>query len=174
MKIFTLLGFLLIAAAAGAADVPQKLAYEQKDAVWVANIDGTGAKKISRGQAPDLSPDGTKLAFNTLQADGQPAHRQIAIADLATGKVTILKDIPSDNCMEATWSPDGTKLLFYFYVKDEMRIGTINADGTGFRYIQESQPKYVSYWGRPGLRMGNRFSPRIWITFTSSIPMRRC
>ena len=147
MKTFALLGFILAVSAAFAADAPHKLAYEQKDAVWVANIDGTGAKKIAEGQSPDLSPDGTKLAFNTVQAAGQPSHRQIAVADLATGKITVLKDIPSDNCMDAVWSPDGKQILFDYYTKNnaERRTGIVNADGTGFRDVQKSQP-YKSYW----------------------------
>ena len=148
MKILTWLGVLFLASAAWAAGAPHKLAYEQKDAVWVANIDGTGAKKIAAGQSPDLSPDGTKLAFNTVQAIGQPSHRQIAVADLATKKITILKDIPSDNCMDAAWSPDGKQILFDYYTKNNAgrRTGIVNADGTGFRDVQKSEPKYKSYW----------------------------
>jgi TolB protein len=147
MKILPLLAICCFATAASAAD-PSKLAYEQKDAVWVANIDGTHAKKIAPGQSPDLSPDGAKLAFNTVQATGQPSHRQIAVADLATGKITILKDIPSENCMDADWSPDGKQILFDFYTKDnaERRTGIVNADGSGFRDAQKSEPKYKSYW----------------------------
>jgi len=136
----------LIASAAYGADAPQKLAYEYDNAVWVAAIDGTGAKKISGGQSPDLSPDGSKLVFNTVQAIGQPAHRQIAVADLSTGSVTILKDIPSDNCMEALWSPDGASILFYYYENNDRQIGLVNADGTGFRSVQKSEPKHVTYW----------------------------
>src|SRR5580698_9946614 len=112
MKTTTLLVFLLGTSAAFAVAPLEKLAYEKGDAVWVANIDGKDAKKISRGQCPDLSPDGAKLVFNTLQPDGKPADRHIAVADLATGKITILKNIPSDNCMDAAWSPDGKQILF--------------------------------------------------------------
>ena len=145
MKKTILLG-LLLATSTFAAD-PKKLAYEQKDAVWVANIDGTGAKKISRGQNPDLSPDGTKLAFNTLQEDGQPAHRQIAIADVATGEITILKQIPGDNCMEATWSPDGKELLFTYYINNSQRhMGIANVNGTAFTDVQKGEAKHRDYW----------------------------
>ena len=140
-----------------AADAPQKLAYEQKDSVWVANIDGTGAKKIADGQSPDISTDGSKLVFNTVQATGQPAHRQIAVADLASGNVTILKDVPSTNCMEAMWSPDGTQILFYYYENGDRRIGVINADGTGFRSVQKSEPKHVTYWSGAWAADGKSF-----------------
>jgi len=125
----------------------KKLTYERDDAVWIANLDGSSPKKIARGQSPDFSPDGARFAYNTVQATGQPAHRQIAIVDLASDQTTILKDIPSDNCMDPRWSPDGKRLLFDFYVDDERRLGVVNADGTGFHYVQESEPKHRSYWG---------------------------
>ena len=134
-----------------------KLAFEHGDAVWVARIDGTQAKKIADGAAPELSPDGKQLAFHTQQAIGQPAHRQIAVADLATGAVTILKNIPSDNCLQPRWSPDGSKLLFYLYVNNEMRIGVINADGSGFRFVEKPDPKEHGNWGAAWAADGESF-----------------
>ncbi len=143
--IFPIAALFLIAAFTAHAD-PQKLAYERDNAVWVANLDGTSAKKISGGQSPDLSPDGTKLAFNTVQPDGQPAHRKIAIADLADGKIKTFDDVPSNNCLGAIWSPDGTKLVFTHYIKDDMRIGFINADGTGYHALDKEDAKHKAYW----------------------------
>ena len=79
----------------------RKLAYEHDDGVWIANIDGSSPKKIATGQSPDLSPDGVKLVYNTVQDAGQTSHRQLAVLDFASGQTTILKDVPSDdNCME--------------------------------------------------------------------------
>lgn len=124
----------------------RKLIFERDDAIWIANIDGTSAKKMAGGQSPDLSPDGSKLAYNTVQEVGQPSHRQIVVIDLASGQSTILKDIPSTTCMEPRWSPDGKRLLFAFYVNDERDIGVVNADGSEFRYVQESEPKHLTYW----------------------------
>src|SRR6185295_8889359 len=106
-----------------------KIAFERGDAVWVANVDGTEGKQIAHGQSPEISPDGRKLAFNTQQPVGQPAHRRIAVADLGTGKISTFENIPSENCLQPRWSPDGLKLLFYLYVNNEVRIGLINADG---------------------------------------------
>jgi len=123
-----------------------RIAFERDDAVWVANADGTSAKKIGRGQCPDLSPDGTKLVFNTLQPDGQPAHRQIAVADLGTGDITILKDIPSTNCLEPQFSRDGRQILFTFYKDNESYIGLVNMDGRDFRYVTNAKPKPPAYW----------------------------
>jgi hypothetical protein len=36
--------------------------------VWIANLDGTAAKKICHGVYPDISPDGARVAFNTQES----------------------------------------------------------------------------------------------------------
>ena len=135
----------------------RKLTYEQDNAVWLANINGSAAKRIGRGQSPELSPDGSRLAYNTVQDDGQPAHRQIVVLDIASGKSTLLKEIPSDNCMVARWSPDGKQLLFDYYTNNERRIGLVNVDGTRFRYVQASEPKHQSYWAAAWAADGKSF-----------------
>jgi TolB protein len=137
---------ILIGSALSASAAPTKLAFERNDTVWVANIDGTDAKKIANGASPALSPDATRLAFDTQQAIGQPAHRKIGIADLASGSVAIFNDVPSDNCLQPVWSPDGARLLFYLYINNQMRIGVVNADGTGFRFIDKDDATHHGYW----------------------------
>jgi len=155
-KLIVFLGSLLGSAPAllGGANV---LAFERDNSVWVAKIDGAEARKIAEGAAPDLSPDGKRLAFNTQQASGQPAHRQIAIADLATGKVTTFHDVPSENCLQPKWSPDGKRLLFYLYLNNEMRIGLVNADGSGFRFVEKPDPKEHGNWGAAFAADGESF-----------------
>ncbi len=120
-------------------------------------MDGSEAKKIAEGASPELSPDGRKLAFNTQQAVGQPAHRRIAVADLETGKVATFENVPSENCLQPRWSPDGSKLLFYLYVNNEMRIGLINADGSDFRYLEKPDPKDRGNWGAAWASDGKSF-----------------
>src|SRR5438132_551150 len=48
--------FILFVSGAPAA---QLIAFERNDAVWIASLDGTGAKKIADGIFPAISPDGT-------------------------------------------------------------------------------------------------------------------
>jgi len=157
MRLFLPLAILTALGMHAPGEEPHKLAYEKSDALWVANIDGTGAKKIADGQSPDLSPDGTKLAFNTVQAIGKPADRKIAVADLASGQITAFKDLPSNNCLEPVWSPDGKQLLFYYYVNNEMLIGTIAPDGTGFHPVFGKDAKPKSYWSAAWAKDGVSF-----------------
>jgi TolB protein len=110
MKSLTRAIFLCVAFSALIHAAPRKIAYEHRDDIFVADIDGTHQKKIAAGALPEISPDGTRVAFNT-EADAKTRsgpERHIAVADLADGKVTVLKNIPSDNCFGPVWSPDGS------------------------------------------------------------------
>jgi TolB protein len=131
---------------AHADDAPRKLAFARGSALYVANLDGTGVKKVATGSWPDLSPDGTKLAFNTEDPTGKSSARSIAIADVATGKAAKIPNIPSDNCHSPVWSPDGTQLLFLIYADNDWHIAIISADGSGFRYVKRAEPKGHSFY----------------------------
>lgn len=121
-----------------AGDTPRKVAFSRGDAIYVASLDGTGAKKIASGAWPRISPDGTKIAFNTQTE--KTTERHIAIAEVASGKVTVLKAIPSDNNYGPVWSPDGSQLLFSTMKDHNWRLGLVDADGSHFRYF-ETQTK---------------------------------
>ena len=150
--------FVLVFLSAGvAADRPaRKLAFEKDDAIWVSNIDGSKPKKIARGQSPELSPDGTRLAYNTVQAIGHPAHRKIAIVDLPTKKTTVFNNIPSDNCMDPRWSLDSKQLIFAYYSNNERMLGFVNPDGTGFHSLPE-HGKHQTYWAAAWAADGKSF-----------------
>jgi len=128
-----------------AAGAPRKIAFERNDnSVWVANLDGSGARKIAAGVDPDISPDGSKLAFNT--EDGNSPVRYIAVADLPTGKITLFKNVPSDNCFGPVWAPDGKKLLFYIFLNKEWDIGLADPDGGAFRILKKAQSDSHSFY----------------------------
>src|SRR5437870_6833011 len=121
----------------------RKIAYEHRDNIFVADTDGTHQKKVAAGALPEISPDGTRVAFNTDEdSKTRPGpERHIAIADLGTGKVRILKEIPSDNCFGPVWSPDGSKLAFSIMAEKEWRLGLVNADGSAFGFVKNAALK---------------------------------
>jgi TolB protein len=133
---------------------PQKLAFERNDAVWVANLDGSGTKKIVAGIFPARSPNGARIAFNTVEKNGDTYVRHIAIAEIENGKTTVFKDVPSENSYYPTWSPDGTQILFTLYDGHNWHIGLINADGSGFRFVKKAKADettlYSPCWARDG------------------------
>jgi TolB protein len=78
------------------ADRP--IAFERNNVVYVANLDGTNEKKIADGIFPANSPDGTRVAFNTVEKTSDTTYvRHIAVVDVATGRVNVFKDVPSEN-----------------------------------------------------------------------------
>ena len=126
----------------------RKIAFDRGDQAWVASLDGTGAKKIASGVRPQISPDGKQLVFNTQKANA----RQIAVADVADGKMTIFTEIPSKQCYDATWSPDGSKISFRVLIDDQWRLGIVKADGSDFR-IAKNLPADAPAWSRDGNSM---------------------
>lgn len=146
--------FLCLAATLTAGQ--RKIAFERGDTVWVANLDGSAAKKIGDGSLPDISPDGNRLAFNTDEkSKKRPGpERHIAIADLATGKSKMLENIPGDNCFGPVWSPDGAKIAFFIMADKEWHLALINADGSDFHFVKNAELKSDAFgaptWARDG------------------------
>ena len=131
---------MISTAAVGVAAQPQKVAFERGKAIWIANVDGSKAEKIAEGSGPNLSADGTQIVFNTDDSAAKEVVRELAVADVATRKVTRVKNIPSKNCQRPLWSPDGKKILFTIWNGSGWDIAMINPDGSGFRYVRKSQP----------------------------------
>jgi TolB protein len=148
----TLLFCLVGAASAVAAD--RHITFERDQAVWIANLDGAGEKKITEGIFPAISPDGTRVAYTVVEKSGTSYVRYIAVVDLTTNKANVFKDVPSDNAYYPSWSPDGTRILFTLRDKEEWDLGIIKADGTGVRVLKKGAQDHVTYyspcWGRDG------------------------
>src|SRR5207245_858995 len=108
--------FIALALAASPASVfcdGRQIAFERDQAVWIANLDGTGEKKIAEGIFPAISPDGTRVAFNRTEKTSDTTYaRHIAVVDVATGKIEVFKDVPSGNSYYPSWTADGKQILF--------------------------------------------------------------
>lgn len=130
-----------------AAAAPTLIAFQRGAAIWVANADGSNARKIASGSVPCLSPDGARIAFHTNGGNDRQLKRQIAVADVATKKVTIFTEqIPSQNCQRAVFSPDGSQMAFEILADDDWHLALINTDGSGFRYLKRTAVKGHSLW----------------------------
>ena len=65
MKQFIVAIFLCVAFSALVNAAQRKIAYERGEKIFVADVDGTHSKKVAEGALPEISPDGTRVAFNT-------------------------------------------------------------------------------------------------------------
>jgi len=156
MKQFFVAICLCIAFSAMINGAQRKIAYDRIGKIFVADVDGTHSKKITEGSWPKISPDGTRVAFNT-EDDGKNhpgPERHIAIADVATGKFTVVPNIPSDNCYGPVWSPDGKQLAFSIMTDNAWHLGLVNADGSGFRLVKNAELQPDAFgapeWARDG------------------------
>jgi len=155
MKKIGLLAFVFLISSAVAFSGDRHVAFERNNAVYLANLNGTGERKIADGIFPAISPDGTRVAFNTVEKTSDTTYiRHIAVTDVATGKTTVAKDVPSDNSYYPTWSPNGDRILFTLRQNEVWDLGLINADGTDFRVLKKGDPnevtRYSPVWARDG------------------------
>src|SRR3954468_20419884 len=128
-----LLLFALTASSASVFCGDRHIAFERDHAVWIANLDGTSEKELADGLFPAISPDGTRIAFNTTEKTSDTTYaRHIAIVDVVTGKINVLKDVPSDNSYYPTWTADGKQLLFTTRPHEVWDVVVVNSDGTNF------------------------------------------
>jgi TolB protein len=130
---------ILASLTASAAEPVQKICFERDNVIFVANADGKNPKKVAKGDLPQISPDGAAVAFTTDEPSDKLPVRHIAVADIASGKVTLLKDVPSNNSFGPAWSPDGKALLFSILKGEFWELGLVNADGTGFRVVKSAK-----------------------------------
>jgi len=153
-KILLPILFLLFGAASSFA-APQMIAFERNQAVWIANLDGTGEKKVADGIFPAISPDGTRVAFNTVEKTSDTSYvRHIAVIELATGKLNVFKAVPSDNSYYPSWTADGKQILFTTRPHEVWDLVVANSDGTNFHVlkpgVQNEVTRYSPIWARDG------------------------
>ena len=149
---------LLLAFAASAASVfcgDRQIAFERDQAVWIANVDGTGEKKITEGIFPAISPDGTRVAFNTTEKTSDTTYaRHIAVINIATGKIDVFKDVSSENSYYPSWRSDGKQILFTTRPHEVWDLAVVNSDGTNFHVlkpgVQGEVTRYSPIWARDG------------------------
>ena len=152
MKICRLLLSALLASASLVAAAQRQIAFERDNAIWVANFDGTGERRIADGTWPAISPDGTRVAFVAIEKSENSYARRIAVTDIASGQTIAIKDVPSDNVSQPAWSPEGKRIAFVLRQNDGWQLATVAPDGTDLRIFKKKTPTagalYSPSWAR--------------------------
>jgi hypothetical protein len=128
-----------------------QIAFRKGGALWVANEDGTGSRKVIDSASGEytLSPDGRTLAVKGAAASDKPI-----LVDVNAGSQISLSqaiDLP-------VWAPDSTWVAYTAGAQDlGYSVRRINVDGTGEALVQSqaAQPqisvdgKRVAYVSTP-------------------------
>lgn len=112
--------------------------------LWVMQADGSGARRLSaadagHGYAISWSPDGKRLAFVARLNPQDPQVEQvaealqstIAIVDVESGRLHLLRQDPVGRAETPSWSADGRLIAFPLVVDGRMSI-QIAEWATGF------------------------------------------
>ncbi len=115
--------------------------------IWVMDWDGNNAKQLTKLGAltsmPNISPDGTKLAFTTW-AYGQP---RIELISTTTGRRLNFYNQEASLNANVSFTPDGKQIYYSSTANESLpQIYVANADGGGFKRVShrnaiEVEPK---------------------------------
>jgi Tol biopolymer transport system component len=136
----------------------QRIYYEgynghRRDTIWSMALDGTHRHPVTpcerRGvTAPEVSPDGTLIAFTCFTDDGQA----LFVSRIDGSHLRQLTPFSLHVGTKEDWSPDSSHIMFISDSGDTVNTATIRPDGTDLRW--------VTNYGTDGPKAyGNSYSP---------------
>jgi Tol biopolymer transport system component len=140
-----------------------KLAYAEGSEIWRTNADGTNKIRLTYNSggdyAPAWSPDGTKIAWLSSNADFQAVW--VMGAD-GSNPTRLSYDVNGGQLV--TWSPDGSKLAYTGYTDGLEQIVVMNADGSNPHQItHESHHASQPAWSPDGTQIAYKHDSQIWV-----------
>jgi Tol biopolymer transport system component len=126
------------------------------DAIWTANADGTGARRLTSGAGPVLdpawAPDGSRVVYRD-SSRGFNVNDEIYAVDADGGGATNLTRNPA-NDWGPDWSPDGRTIAFNSD-REGLPMGgfLVDPDGSNVRRIPTDLWVEYPAWSPDGTRI---------------------
>jgi Tol biopolymer transport system component len=139
--------------------------------IWAVEADGTGLRRLARGEHARWSPDGSKLVLDAPTAKSK-GDLFIVGAD-GTGRRLVVASPEVEQ--PAGWSPNGRRILFTRFTDSSGRradIYTVNVDGSGLRKLGSG---LAGCWSPDGRKIlyADSYLGRLWIMNADGSRKRR-
>jgi Tol biopolymer transport system component len=123
--------------------------------IYTMNADGSNRTNVSNHEnfesSPTWSPDGSKIAFDSL--GGEDSDLQIYVMNADGSDQTNVSNSGADD-FGPVWSPDGTKIAFVSRRDGNNEIYTMNANGTNpTRLTNNAATDGSPVWSPDGTKM---------------------
>ncbi len=118
--------------------------------LFLYNLADGSVKNLTEGMMgydtmPAFSPDGTKMAWLSMERDGYEADKnRLFLMDMATGEKTDLTSDWDYTIEQFAWAPDGKNLWFLAYYHGVEPIFSINAETKQVTKVAEGMCDYSS------------------------------
>lgn len=101
-------------------------AAEEIGTVYVANADGSNARRIADGLSPKWSPDGRMLAYHTHPIVYGESYGGVWVINAdGSGRRLVVQDAG-----DPTWAPDGRRLVTGMRINGAVNVYVVSLDGT--------------------------------------------
>ncbi len=116
--------------------------------IYTVSVDGGTPIRLTDntgvyGYGVEYSPDGNKILYSTTM---QSQNLGIWYMPSTGGTPAKIYDSAS-NDYHASWSPDGTQIVFYSEQTDPQALWTVSIDGQWLRRLTHDYADYVPDWG---------------------------
>jgi Tol biopolymer transport system component len=137
-----------------------QIAYAANGDIYTMDADGTNVLQLTTDPAgdyhPDWSPSGTIVYWHGASTgeDGGPADTDLYTIPAGGGTPTLVTLHTHDfRAIEPSWSPDGTKIVFYLSSAEE--IWVMRADGTHshLAYAGQDNSGWAPAWSPDGTKI---------------------